>query len=402
MQDMAERNRAQMQTADLSMNSPTVEGGTVVKDLTVSGYLIVKDSKDEHKKTSKWVKRAAAAAATMVITVGGFGAGFRKANAEKVSPTLSSVVSGEVSKDSALSAEVVVDEEYIQETVRQFMDFDAPLPVERTNNCIEAWKIKTFEGYKNEFREKGQNDEYWLNVGARGLYAFDNKEDYMGPEGGFVNYVSREEFFNEIVTGNAENYFCDDEGHPLSRLVNFTDKMKEGLIAGVKKLEKAGVNNLYEAWRESGACIFYAGKVDSNPGASISIVNQWGVIAFNMTEDNIEKANLDNIFATRLGELVSVVNFQVTKALELNTVDGITGLNWSGYNDSIKYFIYGNLLIGSNDEDLNRFGESLLKGAKAKADEYNLSMDSDLYKRLVELTLAVIEIPGEKFLVNGK
>jgi hypothetical protein len=296
-------------------------------------------------------------------------------------------------------------EEYVKKAQEMFFDFDSPLSIEMVNNCVEAWKIRTFEGYKNEFRKEGQNDEYWLKIGSEGLLAFDNAW-MMGPLGNFVNYVSREEFFNEVVTGNTENYLCDDEDHPLSRLVHYSNRMRENFEAGNKTLIAAGVDNLYDAWHDSGACIFLADDIDPNNDL-ISLVNQWGVIGFDWTENNtkdLKDKGLINQSIRNLDELISVSFSQKTMALGLNSLEGISGPAWIGYREIVKSKTYGEMLNGLNDDLLKKIGLALINQAKSKADEYSkygISMDSDLTKRLIELALTG-EIPGKKFLVNGK
>lgn len=287
----------------------------------------------------------------------------------------------------------LVTNQYIEETRDIVLDFNAPMPVERVKNCYKAWKIRTFEEYRNYYREKGEKDEYWLSVGAKGRYAFANAE-YMTQEGYFIKYVSIEAFDNDVLSHNTEHFFCDDKGRPLSYKVNFTDKINKGLAAGVDKLIKGGFDNFYTVWRDSEVAILYAGELDPTSKAAKALVSQFGVVGFNMTENNLVKAKLDNIFAINLGEYVSVINFHLMKSLGLNEVEGITGDKLSGYNDSIKHYIHANVLMGLKG-DLKDFGSDYLVGAKERADIYGLSMTSDIYNRLVELTLTVIEVPVE-------
>ena len=395
-----------------------------------AGIVELEEQTQEEDKKSVATRVAAAAVAATLLGGAGVALSPTGANAETKTPT-KIVTEGNFSSDEALTKMGVkasagtsdgtpaaqptplgpeatpsildlVDDEYIKETREIFMDFDSSLPIERIKNCVEADRIRTLEDNKNFFRNLGVEDEYWLVVGAKGLAAYDIK--IMGDLGNFRNYVSREEFINKIVNGDKKDFFCDKDGHPLFLLVNFTDKMKKGLKTGADKLEKGGIDNLYESWHNSGVWLLYADCLRPEPEAGLtqSLINQYGIINFNFTMDipEAKKINLTNTFAGNMEvETIGVENLQLYRALRLYEI----GLNehYSVLCDNVKNVTASKIMANLSNE-LKGFASGFYKEAKDGADRENVPIDGELTQRLTEATLAVYEIPGENLLEGKK
>lgn len=295
----------------------------------------------------------------------------------------------------------LVDDEYIRKAVAQIMDFDAPIPVEMCKNIFEAWKIKTFESYKEELEELGVTDEYWLRLGEKGLHAYDNKDGMVLGMGNFTNYVSRDKFIDIIVSGDTESVICDNDGKPVLLLINFTEKMNECFRAAIKKLEKSGAKNIYSSWRDSGACIFYADELQPGGGSARGLLNKWGIVNFNMCEDNTKNVatkGLANQFAkVSFVEPIGVSYLQRIQALGMNYLDGINGPSLAGYCEIIKDWSTYKLMSGLKGE-LKNYTEEMLAQAEYYAGVYSLSIDSDLSKRQIQLIFETTELPAEDLL----
>lgn len=294
--------------------------------------------------------------------------------------------------------------EYIKETQDMIKKFDTPLPMERIRNIIEADKIKTFGPFEEELRKGGVIDEDWVEWGAKVLFAYENIEYMTLGMDKFTNYISRDEFIASVVAGKGENVFCDEDGKPLFLLVNFTDDMVDGLKAAAKKIEKSGITNLYDGWRDSGACIFYADILQPNLGKLQALFNQWGVINFNIDESSAKNASLTNIFARNsIVEPIGVAYSRVTRALEINYLEEIAGANWiGGYGETIKDETTGKIMANLKDRDLKNFSKGMLKQAEHYASIHNLSLESDWSKRLTQLIFEVVDITGEDLIKADK
>jgi len=331
-----------------------------------------------------------------VITRFGISALFKKITSFAVCAVLvlsvHDVVLCESQSESEISSQVdlieIVTEEYKQETRDMILDLDSPLPAERILNIWQAWKIKIIDDNKNELREAGLENEYSIQCGARIHNAYNHSPGMVDNMDKFQNYIR----WDEIV---ASLLVLDKEGNPVVLLVNMTDKMKEAYKNAVENLEKAGID-IYESLRESGTCVYSAMKTQKT-GASAGLLNEWGVVNQNMSEDDAKKYTvkiLSNLFTkTLLVEPKGVAYYQIIKALGIDFETGYKEYFeriWScevvkdnmAYDAIINHHLKGDVF--------DAMKSTYSAGAEDSAEMLGVSVDDPWIQRQEEVVLVVL------------
>ena len=185
------------------------------------------------------------------------------------------------------SQKVEVTDEYRKRISRILTeDFKAPVPVEDMRIIVEDWKQKTFGPYKEELKTQGVEDEAMLDFGAKVLWAW----EFNAGGGTYIrNFVTREQILEYTKTKQGLNVYCNKDGDPRILLLNTNKRIDKVFDMAIKWYEENGATDALESIYNNGVCVWVAYKSEPTRGYDTVILDEYGVLNPNISEENTRK-----------------------------------------------------------------------------------------------------------------